>query len=73
MTGICLYGHKKICNLLRDRYRKRTVAINERTHIIKHDNDCKVKNENEKIGSIGNPTNNNDFVCSNVLTFSIQW
>jgi hypothetical protein len=41
---------------------------NERSHTIKQDNDCKVKNENEKIGSMGNPTNNNNFECSNVLT-----
>ena len=41
---------------------------NERTHIIKQDNDCKVKNEYEKIGSIVTTTNNNDFECNNVLT-----
>ena len=41
---------------------------NERTHELKQDNSCKVENENEKISSMGNPTNNNDFVCSNVLT-----
>ena len=41
---------------------------NERTHKIIQNDDCKVKNENEKIGSMGSPTNNNDFVCTNVLT-----
>jgi hypothetical protein len=41
---------------------------NERTHIIKQDNDCKVKNEYEKIGSMGTTTNNNQFVCLNILT-----
>jgi hypothetical protein len=41
---------------------------NERTHTLKQDNDCKVKNENEKIGSMGSPTNNNQFVCDNELT-----
>jgi hypothetical protein len=41
---------------------------NERTHKIIQDNDCKAKNEYEKIGSVGSTTNNNDFVCVNVLT-----
>jgi hypothetical protein len=41
---------------------------NERTHKIKQDNDCKAENEYEKIGSVGSTTNNNDFVCVNVLT-----
>jgi hypothetical protein len=41
---------------------------NERTHKILQDNDCKAKNEYEKIGSMGAHTNNNDFVCTNVLT-----
>jgi hypothetical protein len=41
---------------------------NERTHIIKQDDDCKAKNEYEKIGNMGTTTNNNDFVCTNVLT-----
>ena len=40
---------------------------NERTHKILQDNDCQAKNEYEKIGSIGAHTNNNDFVCTNVL------
>ncbi len=41
---------------------------NERTHLIKQDDDCKAKNEYEKIGSMGTTTNNNDFVCTNILT-----
>jgi hypothetical protein len=41
---------------------------NERTHEIKQDNSCKAENEYEKIGSIGSTTNNNQFVCANVLT-----
>jgi len=41
---------------------------NERTHKITQDNDCKAKNEYEKIGSIVTTTNNNDFECNNVLT-----
>jgi hypothetical protein len=41
---------------------------NERTHTITQDNDCKAKNEYEKIGNMGNPTNNNQFECTNVLT-----
>ena len=41
---------------------------NERTHKIKQDDDCKAENEYEKIGSVGSTTNNNDFVCVNVLT-----
>jgi hypothetical protein len=41
---------------------------NERTHKIKQDDDCKAKNEYEKIGSMGSTTNNNDFVCTNILT-----
>jgi hypothetical protein len=40
---------------------------NERTHKIKQDDDCKTKNEYEHIGSMGSTTNNNDFVCTNVL------
>jgi len=42
--------------------------FNERTHKITQDNDCKAKNEYEKIGSIVTTTNNNDFECNNVLT-----
>ena len=41
---------------------------NERTHKIKQDDNCKAENEYEKIGSIGSTTNNNDFVCTNILT-----
>jgi cyclophilin family peptidyl-prolyl cis-trans isomerase len=41
---------------------------NETTHKIKQDNDCKVKNEYEKIRSMGATTNNNQFICTNVLT-----
>ena len=41
---------------------------NERTHEIKQDNGCKVENEYEKIGTIGSTTNNNQFVCLNILT-----
>jgi hypothetical protein len=41
---------------------------NERTHEIKQDNDCKAKNEYEKIGSMGSTTNNNQFICTNILT-----
>jgi len=40
---------------------------NERTHKIKQDNDCKAKNEYEKIGSMGTTTNNNQFECINDL------
>ena len=31
-------------------------------------NNCKAVNEYEQIGSLGSPTNNNQFVCSNILT-----
>jgi len=41
---------------------------NVRNHEIKQDEDCKAKNEYEKIGSMGNTVNNNQFICSNVLT-----
>jgi hypothetical protein len=40
---------------------------NERTHKIKQDNGCKAENEYEKIGSMSAHTNNNDFICTNVL------
>ena len=40
---------------------------NERTHKIIQENNCKAENEYEKIGSMGAHTNNNDFVCTNVL------
>ena len=38
------------------------------THKIKQDNNCKADNDYDKIGSMGTTTNNNDFVCANVLT-----
>ncbi|MDW0197597.1 MAG: hypothetical protein QOD16_02530 [Nitrososphaeraceae archaeon] len=41
---------------------------NERTHKIIQENNCKAVNENEQIGTMGNPTNNNDFECNNILT-----
>ena len=41
---------------------------NERTHKIIQDNGCKAENEYEKIGSMASTTNNNDFVCTNILT-----
>ena len=41
---------------------------NERNHKIIQENNCKAENEYEKIGSFGSTTNNNQFVCSNVLT-----
>jgi hypothetical protein len=41
---------------------------NERTHIIKQDDDCKAKNEYEKIGTMGDSENNNQFICTNILT-----
>ena len=40
---------------------------NERTHTIKQDDDCKVKNEYEHIGIMGAHTNNNQFECTNDL------
>ncbi|MDW0226503.1 MAG: hypothetical protein QOC23_02555, partial [Nitrososphaeraceae archaeon] len=39
---------------------------NERTHKIEQDNDCKAEKEYEKIGSMGNTVNNNEFVCTNI-------
>jgi hypothetical protein len=56
------FADKGECNNNDDR------NCNERTHKITQDNDCKVKNEYEKIGSIVTTTNNNDFECNNVLT-----
>jgi hypothetical protein len=41
---------------------------NERTHKIIQENNCKAVNEYEHIGSLGSPTNNNQFVCNNILT-----
>ena len=41
---------------------------NQRTHIIKQSEDCEAKNEFEKIGSMGNAGDNNQFVCTNILT-----
>jgi hypothetical protein len=40
---------------------------NERTHKIIQEDNCKVKNENEHIGTMGNPTNDNRFSCDNNL------
>ncbi|ERR1044071_398034 len=40
---------------------------NVTNHKIIQENNCKVVNEFEKIGSMNNPTNNNQFICSNVL------
>ena len=40
---------------------------NERTHKIIQENNCKAENEYEKIGSMSAHTNNNDFICTNVL------
>ena len=40
---------------------------NETNHTIKQDNDCKAKNEYQKIDTMGSSTNNNEFVCPNVL------
>jgi hypothetical protein len=41
---------------------------NERTHKIIQDDDCKAKNEYEKIGTMGDSENNNQFICTNILT-----
>ena len=41
---------------------------NETTHRITQEDNCKVNNENEHIGSMGSPTNNTDFSCDNTLT-----
>ena len=41
---------------------------NETNHKIIQENNCKAVNEFEKIGSMNNPTNNNQFICTNVLT-----
>ena len=41
---------------------------NERTHKIIQENNCKAENEYEKIGTMGTTTNNNQFVCLNILT-----
>ncbi|MDW0234788.1 MAG: hypothetical protein QOA08_00235 [Nitrososphaeraceae archaeon] len=41
---------------------------NERTHKIIQEDNCKAVNEYEDIGTQGNRTNNNQFVCNNVLT-----
>jgi hypothetical protein len=43
---------------------------NERTHKMIQENNCKVENEYEKIGSVGSTTNNNDFTCINDLESS---
>ncbi len=41
---------------------------NERTHKITQEDNCKAVNENEHIGTMGNPTNNNQWLCTNTLT-----
>ena len=41
---------------------------NERTHKITQEDNCKAVNEYEHIGTIGSTTNNNQFVCDNILT-----
>ena len=41
---------------------------NERTHKIIQEDNCKAVNEYEDIGTQVSPTNNNQFVCNNVLT-----
>jgi hypothetical protein len=40
---------------------------NETNHKIIQENNCKAENKYEKIGSMGSPTNNNQFICTNVL------
>ncbi|CAN5592950.1 hypothetical protein BH18THE1_BH18THE1_04470 [soil metagenome] len=40
---------------------------NERTRKIIQENNCKAVNEYEHIGSLGSTTNNNQFVCNNIL------
>jgi hypothetical protein len=40
---------------------------NERTHKIIQENNCKAVNEFEHIGTLGSPTNDNRFTCSNTL------
>jgi hypothetical protein len=41
---------------------------NETTHKISQEENCKAENSYEKIGQMGNPTNNNQFRCDNTLT-----
>ena len=41
---------------------------NERSHKIIQENNCKAENEFEKIGSMDTTTNDNQFICANVLT-----
>ena len=43
---------------------------NERTHKIKQDNDCKAEIEYEKIGSMSNTVNNNEFVFTSISYIS---
>jgi hypothetical protein len=45
-----------------------TTIVTRGTHKIIQENNCKAENEYEKIGSMGSTTNNNQFVCTNVLT-----
>jgi hypothetical protein len=40
---------------------------NERTHKITQEDNCKVKNEYEHIGTMGDPINDNRFICTNDL------
>ena len=40
---------------------------NETTHKIIQENNCKSVNESKKIGSLGNPLNDNRFTCTNGL------
>jgi hypothetical protein len=40
---------------------------NERTHKVIQDDNCKAENEYEHIGSMDNPTDNNQFTCDNIL------
>jgi hypothetical protein len=57
------FADKGECNNNDDR------NCNETTHKITQNDDCKAKNEYEKIGSITSPvTNNNGFTCLNILT-----
>ncbi len=56
------FADKGECNNNDDR------NCNETTHKITQNDDCKAKNEYEKIGSLGTTTNNNDFECTNFLS-----
>jgi hypothetical protein len=41
---------------------------NERTHKIIQEDSCKAVNEYERIGTMGDSENNNQFSCDNILT-----